>query len=456
MSNHENETKTHWSRRAFIKAGAAGGLLLPAGLSAPAWAADKHPRLGTYPAGIKGDSIFVGIGVPLTGPYSSEGNDLVRGYKLAIEQINSGDSRMKSMSPLTQKGVLGKRIEFDVGDNETRPNTAVQVHTRWIHDKKAVMITGSVSSAVAIACEKLAQREKVIYLVGISGSNDTTGKDCERYGFRSDMFAYNSAKAQAPILANALGKNRKAVYLVPDYTYGHTVYDSMTEFTQEQGWKTVGEQLAPLGTTDFSSYLLNIAASGADVMVNVAFGADAVNSIKQAKQFGLLDKMTLVVPYMSPFLGEEVGAEIMQGVYGCQDFWWTLAEHHPAGEQYRQLARDFVDAFEAKYGMKPRWSAEVAYLQTALWADAVERAGTFYPPEIIKAYEQEIKRPTMLGETHFRACDHQAVRPIPVLKGKKPGEMRNEDDFFEIVDVSPAGAIMPSCDHFGCKLGAYT
>lgn len=458
MSEQKSVLNSGLSRRSFLKkgTGALGGMLLPAAFATPAIAQENHPSLGTYPAGVKGDSVFVGIGVPLTGPYSAEGNDLVRGYKLAIEQINNGDSRIKEMSPHTKKGVLGKRIEFDVGDNETKPNTAVQVHTRWIRDKKAVMITGSVSSAVAIACQKLAQREKVIYLVGISGSNDTTGKDCERYGFRSDMFAYNSAKAQAPILAKALGKDRKAVYLVPDYTYGHTVYDSMTGFTQQQGWATAGRQLAPLGTTDFSSYLLNIANSGADVMVNVAFGNDAVNSIKQAKQFGILDKMTLVVPYMSPFLGEEVGADIMQGVYGCQDFWWTLSEHHPAGDKYQMLAKEFVDAFDAKYGMKPRWSAEVAYLQTVLWTDAVERAGTFYPPEIIKAYEKEVKRPTMLGQAYFRACDHQAVRPIPVLKGKKPEQMRDKDDFFDIVDVSPAEEIMPSCDHFGCKLGSYT
>ena len=64
---------------------------------------------------------------------------------------------------------------------------------------------------------------------------------------------------------------------MPDYTYGTSVYNSMKEFTEKVGWTTVTEQLAPLGTTDFSSYLLNIANSGADVFVNVAFGADATD-----------------------------------------------------------------------------------------------------------------------------------------------------------------------------------
>ncbi|WP_123631082.1 substrate-binding protein [Salinisphaera orenii] len=447
-----HETDAALSRRSFMKssAGVVGGLMVPSIFSL-AYAADgDHPAVGNYPAGVQGDTVFVGISVPLTGPYSTEGADEQRGYELAIAQLNAGDSRIKKISPNTKQGVLGKKVVHEVADNETDPNTAVQANTRWIRDKKAMMITGSVSSAVAIACEKLAQREKTPYLACISGSNDTTGKDCQRYGFRSCPFAYNSAKAQAPILADALGKDRKAVYLVPDYTYGHTVYDSMTEFTEALGWKTVGKQLAPLGTSDFSSYLLNIANSDADVMVNIAFGADAANSTKQAKQFGILDKMAYVVPYMSPFLADEVGADIMQDVYGVQDFWWTMADDN-------QIAKDFVDAFEEKYGDKPRWSAAAAYMQTALWADAVERAGTWYPPAVVKAYEDEsVTRDTIYGEAHWRACDHQLVRPIPVVKGKKPADMRNKDDFFEVVGMSGAEEVMPACDHFGCELGPYT
>src|SRR3546814_6181616 len=90
----------------------------------------------------------------------------------------------------------------------------------------------------------------------------------------------------------------------------------MKEFTEKEGWTTVGEQVHPLGAKDYSSYLINIANSGADTLVVIDYGADAANSIKQAKQFGILDKMTLVVPYMAPFLGEELGPETMQGVYG--------------------------------------------------------------------------------------------------------------------------------------------
>lgn len=440
------------SRRSFMKAtaGAAGGLLLPSAFTQPLFAAEtKYPPLGNYPASIAKDSVFVGLTVPLTGPYSAVGKEEQLGYELAIEQLNRGDDLIKQMSPLTKKGVLGKRIEYGIADAETNPNAAVQANTRWVRDKKAVMFTGGSSSAVAIACEKLAQREKTIFMACLSGSNDTTGKDCQRYGFRTCWYAYMAAKAQAPILAKALGKDRKVAYLVPDYTYGHTVYNSMVKFTKEQGWETVDEQLHPLGTSDYSSYLINIANSGADTFAVVAYGADAINSIKQAKQFGILDRMTLVVPYMSPFMGETLGADIMQGVYGTLGFWWNYPGNN-------EIAKGFVDSFAKKYGKKPRYSAHLGYLITAMWADAVERAGTFYPPEVIKTFEKEERRQSTLGEVYYRACDHQMVRPVPVVVGKKPSDMSGPDDYFEVVDVAPGEESMPPCDYFGCKLGPLT
>lgn len=436
-------------RRVFLKAGlgVAGGLLLP-GMPGWALAADQYPPLANYPAGVAGDSVFVGLTVDLTGPYSAEGADERKGYELAIEQINNGDAAVRKMSPMTKKGVLGKKIIHGVADSETKPNSAVQAATRFIHENKAMMITGSVSSAVAIALEKVCDREKTIFLAAISGSNETTGADCQRYGFRLCYYAYSAAKAISPVLGKSLGKNRKAAYLVPDYTYGHTTHDSMVEFTAKEGWKEIVQQVHPLGAKDYSSYLINIANSGADTLVVIDYGEDAVNSIKQAKQFGILDKMKLVVPYMSPFLGEEVGPEIMQGVYGATGFWWTLQDKYP-------VAKDFVAAFEKKYSEKPHDSAYIAYLNMVLWADAVERAGTFYGPEVVKAYEKEVKREGPVGTVWFRGSDHQGVVNFPIVRGKKPSEMKNKSDLFEVISIANGADVVAPPDHFGCKLGAY-
>ena len=438
--------QTRMLRRTTLKAGAGllGGLLLP-------WAAraEDYPALGTFPAGSSGSSVFVGIAVPRTGTYAVQGEDLLKGYTLAIEHLNSGDALMKKISPHTTKGVLGKDVKFGVADEEAKPNTAVQVASRFISENKAVMFTGSVSSATAVALNKLADREKVIYLPGISGSNDTTGKDCARYSFRECFYGQTAAAALGPVLIKNLGEKKKIAFLTPDYTYGHTVRQSMEEYLKKGGWTTATNQVCPLGTPDYSAYLLNIANSGADVFININFGNDAVQSIKQAQQFGILQKQTLVVAYAVPFLAKEVGPDVTQGVFTASEFWWTMQDRYP-------LAKDFVAAFEKKYNYKPEWGANAAYMQVALWADAVERAKTFYPAEVIKAYEAGQKNDSTTGEVYFRAADHQLVRPVAILRGKKKADMKTGDDYWDVVDVLDGAPLMQAPDAFGCKLGSYT
>jgi ABC-type branched-subunit amino acid transport system substrate-binding protein len=450
-NNFFEERRMTIGRRRFLRmAGAASALTLAHWALADERETQRksYPALGTFPAGVAGDTAFVGITVPLTGPYSSDGKDQQYGNELAIEHLNHGGGLVKKIPTLSGRGVLGKRLTYKVADSQTQPNTAVEAQTRFIHQNQAIVMAGGLSSAVSVALEKLAQREFVVYMIGGSGSNDTTGKDCQRYGFRSQPSAYMAAKALAPVVVKALGSKRKAAYLIPDYTYGHTVFDSTSEFTGKLGWTIAAKQVVPVGTTDFSPYLVNIANSGADVFVNVTFGLDAVASSKQAKEFGVLDKMKMVVPNISPFQAAQVGAEIMQGVYGTLDFWWTLAERNEA-------ARIFVDSFATKYHYKPRWTAHIAYTQMLVWADAVERAGTFYPPPVIKALEDGHRLEMPLGPVYYRACDHQQVRAVPVVVGKQPSAMRNQEDFFEVVDLVAGESVLPPCDLFGCKLGPY-
>lgn len=427
--------------------GAASGLALR---NAGALAQELPAKLGNFPEGVTADSVFLGLTIPLTGVFSADGNDLKLGYELAIAQVNAGGD-VPAAWGLKGKGILGRTVRYRVADTEGKPNVAVQAATQYLQRDKAILVSGSVSSAEAIALEELASREKVLYMVGIAGSNDVTGKNCQRYGFRSQQNAYMAAKALAPVVAKALGKNLKTAFLVPDYTYGHTVYDSFAQFSKEQGWRQVAKEVVPLGTADYSSALLNIANSGADVFVNIAFGTDAIASTKQAEQFGVLKRMKLVVPNLSSFQDKELGANLMQGVYGSCDFWWTIQDRYP-------LAKSFVEAFVAQNKYYPRWGAHIGYMQTYLWAVSVERAGGFHPVQVIKAMEGSKAQPyeSTIGRVYFRAEDHQMVRPIPILVGKAPSAMKSPEDYYEVVDVVDGESVMNPPDLFGCKLGSYT
>ncbi len=440
------------SRRGALHlgAGSVGATLLTA-FGGVRWAyAQDKPAMGTWPAGSQGDTVYLGAAVPLTGTYAVQGEDERKGMELAVEHINTNHELMKKLAPKINKGVNGKKVGFLSADSGAKPNQALQVEQSFINQNKVVLMIGSTSSSVAVALNKFAQREKILYMAGISGSNDTTGKDCVRYGFRQGYFGEMAANAIGPVLVKNFGKNRKAAFMTPDYTYGHTTTKSVADYLiKEAGWTMVTNQVSPLGTQDFSQYLTNIANSGADFLVNVNWGRDAVLSCQQAKQFGLLPKMTLVIPYQIPFLAKEAGVDITQGVFACTEFWWTLEDKYP-------LAKMFVDAFQKKYGYRPEWGAENGYVSFAHWARMVTEANSFYPPDVIKQWEKGETIPSLLGDVHYRPEDHQCVRPVYVVRGKAKKDMKNPEDFWEIIEEVAGDKVIQPADAFGCKLGDYT
>jgi branched-chain amino acid transport system substrate-binding protein len=458
MTISKNPSSDGLSRRRLLRQAVATGAglgVLSAGVPGrfqyiTSAVADDKPPIGTWPAGSEGGTVNVGAAVPRTGTYAVQGEDELKGWQLAVEHINNGDPLLQKIAPKVTKGLLGKQVNLLIADSGAKPNDAVQEEQKFITDNKIILMTGSTSSAVAVALNHFAQREHVLYVTGISGSNDTTGKDCVRYGFRQNFYGETAANAIGPVLLKAFGKDKKAAFMTPDYTYGHTVTKSVNDYLTKNGnWSMVTNQVSPLGTQDFSQYLTNIANSGAEYLINVNWGRDAVLSIQQAKQFGILPKMTLVVPYQIPFLAKEVGnQELIAGVYAATDFWWTLEDKYP-------LAKMFVDAFQKKYSYRPEWGAENAYMSFAIWARMVSEAGSFYPPDVIKQFEKGENFDSMVGEVHFRGADHQLVRPVVIVRGKKAADMKNPEDYWEVLEVVPGEPLMQKPDAFGCNLGDY-
>jgi ABC-type branched-subunit amino acid transport system substrate-binding protein len=216
------------------------------------------------------------------------------------------------------------------------------------------------------------------------------------------------------------------------------------------GWTTVADVVAPFPSSDYSSYLTNIANSGADTFINIEFGNDGVASTKQAVQFGILQKMKLVVPNVSTYFPDGVGTSIMAGVYGTQEWYFSLADKYP-------LSKVFLDSFRKMYpGITPRWTAHIAYAQLALWADAVTRAKSFYPPAVIATLEAGKPITLMLGPVHYRAGDHQLVRPVPVVVGKHYEQMKSKDDFFDVIDIVPGDDVMAPLSETQCKMPPVT
>ncbi|MFK5979975.1 MAG: substrate-binding protein [Rhizobiaceae bacterium] len=426
------------SRRSVIKSGAvgAGALAMPLVFTGSAGAYTNEP---------KGSDVTFGFNVPQTGAYADEGADELRAYELAVEHINGGGDggMINTMKPLSLKGngVNGKKVVFVTGDTQTKADAARASAKSMIEKDGAVMITGGSSSGVAIAVQGLCQDAGVIFMAGLTHSNDTTGKDKKANGFRHFFNAYMSAAALAPVLKNAYGDGRNVYHLTADYTWGWTQEKSIVAATEGMGWNTVKTVLTPLTTKDFSSYIAPIIASGADTLVLNHYGGNMINSLTSAVEFGLRDKQVngkdfqIIVPLYSRLMAQGAGANV-KGIFGSTNWHWSLQD---AGSQA------FVKSFGQKYGRPPSQAAHTTYVQSLLYADACERAGTFNPCGVGEALEGHKFDGMGNGPTEYRAADHQCFKDVLVVKGKE--NPTSDFDLLEVVEVTPRAQVEYAPDH---------
>ena len=434
------------SKRSFLKTSA----ILGVGVSAPMIFTNAHAAYQNEP---KGSTVTFGFNVPQTGAYADEGADELRAYKLAVQHINGeGDGGMLntfSSKALKGNGVNGKKVVFVTGDTQTKSDAARASAKRMIEKDGAIMITGGSSSGVAIAVQGLCQEAGVIFMAGLTHSNDTTGKDKKANGFRHFFNTEMTGAALAPVLKNAYGTDRVAYHLTADYTWGYSQEGSIRKYTEAMGWKTVQAVKTPVGAGDFSQYITPVLNSGADVLVLNHYGKDMVNSLTQAVQFGLADKMVngkkfeIVVPLYSRLMAAGAGANV-KGIFGSTNWHWSLQD---AGSQA------FVKSFGQAYGFPPSQAAHTTYCQALLYADACQRAGTFMPSEVGKALEGLKFDGLGNGPTEYRAEDHQCFKDVLVVKGKE--NPTSKFDVLEVVEVTPRAQVEYEASMLGGNLGPY-
>ena len=446
MGKFMNDT----SRRGFMKAGLKGSAAITAGLAAPMIFTRKASAYTNEPTG---SNVILGFNVPQTGAYADEGADELRAYELAVEHLNGeGDGGMLntfSSKELKGEGINGKKVTFVTGDTQTKSDAARASAKRMIEKDGAVMITGGSSSGVAIAVQGLCQDAGVIFMAGLTHSNDTTGKDRRANGFRHFFNTEMSGAALGPVLKNAFGEDRIAYHLTADYTWGWSQEGSIKKYTEQLGWKTQAAVRTPLGAGDFSQYITPVLNSGADVLVLNHYGRDMVNSLTQAVQFGLRDKQVngkdfaIVVPLYSRLMAQGAG-ENVKGIFGSTNWHWSLQD---------EGSQAFVKSFGQKYGFPPSQAAHTCYCQAILYADACQRAGSFRPSEVGAALEGFSFDGLGNGPTEYRAGDHQCFKDVLVVKGKE--NPSSKFDVLEVVEVTPRAQVEYPVDMLGGELGPY-
>lgn len=377
------------------------------------------------------DTVLFGLNMPLSGSYAQQGEDQLKAYKLAIRMVND------------QGGLLGKKIVFAVKDTKTDANVARE-NAKELIKEGAIMLTGGSSSAEAIAQSQEAQAAGVVFMAGLTHSNDTTWKDGHRHTFRWYNNAHQTAKAMTPTLIERFGPKAKYAYIYADYTWGQSLQRSMQSQLEKAGATTVLNEPTKLGEKSFVSALLKAKQAAPEVLILVQFGEDMTNCLKQVNQLKLGDKMSLVVPLMEMHMALPLGPEVMKGI--ITSFCWD----HALSEKY-EGSKKFVEAFEKEYAKKPGNAAATAWVNIFQYADAVKRANSFDHVAVIKALEGH-KFTLLVDEEYWRDWDHQGIHPTFVAVGKTPAESKDQYDLFKIIAVKKGEEVAETREENPVKL----
>jgi ABC-type branched-subunit amino acid transport system substrate-binding protein len=389
-----------------------------------------------------GGGVFVGINVPLSGPYKAQGQDEKRAYRLAIDRINENG------------GLLGRRITFEIKDTSADPEQAKQNIRELVRAGNASMITGGVSSEVAIAQSDLCQELGVLYMAALAHSSAVTGFVQTPSGFREQKAHRNtfrwffndwmSKEALTPYLIERFGANREYYYISVDYIWGDTILDNLQYSTETKGCMTAGSVRTSLGKRSFKRELARAKNTGPDILVLNLFGRDLATALSQAEQMGLTESTQLVAPLMDINVAREVGPEIMQNVISTSNWYWSLQDSF-AG------SKEFVSAYRNRYNKVPSASAAAAWVAVMQWASAVERAGTFETSEVILELENHSFN-LLKGRETWRAWDHQAVSSVYVVRGKSESESNGRWDLLTIVKKHQGKGIVRNKEQNTVKL----
>ncbi len=220
------------------------------------------------------DTVKIGLDNPLTGTYAAVGKNEMIGCQLAVEQINA------------KGGILGRQAELLVEDSTSGDaGTAVQKARKLIDRDKVSFLLGNVNSALTLAMAQVASEKGILHMVTGGHTDAVTGSSCHWNVFRICNTTQMEANAVTPSIIKNAGK--KWYYITPDYAFGHTLQSGLEAACAKAGGTKLGADLTPLGTTDFSSYLIKAQAAKPDVILFLTQGDDMVNALKQAVQFGL-------------------------------------------------------------------------------------------------------------------------------------------------------------------------
>jgi branched-chain amino acid transport system substrate-binding protein len=319
--------------------------------------------------------------------------------------------------------VLNKPVDLVVVDDEGKPAVGARKVRELIESKGAKYFAGPASSAVGMAVSQVAKETKSIFVASI-GADELTGNQCHRYAFRWALSAYGATHQTIVPLIKKFPAAKRWYTITPDYIFGHSLLNNAKDIFKKHGVEHVGNDMHPIGQTEYSSFFTKAMAAKADVVVFLNFGKDTINAVKQARNFGLGKKVMLLAVWSQGYQDLiEIGPEAADGVYfGCQ--FWHAADFPGT--------RAFVKAWQAKYKVPPSYPEALHYTHWKMMITAMEKAKSTDPDAVSKAMEG-LKWEGLTGEEFVQPFNHETSKNYFLLVGKPKKEMKDVHDLASVV-----------------------
>jgi branched-chain amino acid transport system substrate-binding protein len=405
-------------RRALLKGSAAAGafqLASPFLIKARAEAAIK-----------------IGMVDPLTGVYAAPAQNEVTGAKLATAEINA------------KGGILGRQVELLVEDSANDVGTGVQKTRKLLERDQVSFIIGDVNSAVAQAIAQVTNEKRILHIVSGGHTDTITGSDCKWNVYRVCNTTSMEANSISELLFNKYGK--KWHFITPDYAFGHTLQQAASADLSKLGGTMTGNELTPLGTTDFSAYLIKARAANPDVLLVLPQGGDMVNCLKQIVQFGLNKQMHVAGLQQELESLEAMPPEARVGIWMFEWYW-----KQPGVAGVEKFVADIRKVNGGKVPTARHWFGYTSMHTLAGVANQEKTLDSLTLAKALGNFELAPEIKLQPNKCYYRAGDHQLMTSAFVGEALSQGK-DDPEDLFRVDEVIPGDKTAPPENQTGCKL----
>jgi branched-chain amino acid transport system substrate-binding protein len=360
-------------------------------------------------AGAAGEPVVIGDIDDLSGVYAdAAGQGAIEAANMAIADFGGT--------------VLGRKIVFLSADHQNKPDIGASKFREWADQNGLNMLLGGSNTGVSIAMSKVAAAKKVpLFEIGAGGSS-LTGADCTAY---SVHYAYDTT-ALGNGTASAIVKQggKTWFFVTADYAFGTQLQEAATRVVLANGGKILGAVRAPLGTTDYSSFLLQAQSSGAQVLGLANAGTDFSNSLKAADEFGITKTMkpAALLAFISDI--HSLTLQTAQGLYLTTGWYWDLNDE----------TRAFGKRYFAKMKKEPTMDQAGYYSATLQYLNAVKAVGST-DPDLVMAQLKKAKINDMFTKNGYIRADGLMVHTMYVMQVKTPAESKYPWDYYKVIKV---------------------